>query len=112
MALDLTASWSFERPTLPRMRRLSATEKANEIPARPFNRHVRRRSSILIDMEIPSAPVTEPSSPRHIPTTLPTVIDEEPETVVSKPKQTGIGNLLKTAKQDVTVPEFDMDAFF
>ncbi|GJJ09914.1 hypothetical protein Clacol_004138 [Clathrus columnatus] len=117
LALDLTASWSFERPSPSRVRRLSA-EDLHDIPARPFNRHVRRRSSILIDMEIPSVPGTQPSSPGRQPTTLPSVIDEEEPEIVqatTKPKpdrQTGIGNLMKTAKQDVSVPEFDMNAFF
>jgi hypothetical protein len=27
-------------------------------------------------------------------------------------RKVGLGNLMKSAKQNVTVPEFDMDAFF
>ena len=30
----------------------------------------------------------------------------------SPQKKTGLGSLMKSAKQDVNVPEFDMNAFF
>jgi len=36
-------------------------------------------------------------------------IDEEGDLIARK---AGLGSLLKTARQDVEVPEFDMDSFF
>jgi len=42
------------------------------------------------------------------------VIIEEPgneqEDLIAR--KAGLGNLMKTAKQDITIPEFDMNAFF
>ena len=70
----------------------------------------RRRSSIAIDMEVPSDPSTRPASPdnQDRATSLDSMRESENETSgVGK----GLGSLLKSAKQDVKVPEFDMSAF-
>ncbi|KAF8578745.1 hypothetical protein K439DRAFT_1361373 [Ramaria rubella] len=129
LALDLTMSWSFERPAPRRTRQPSIAaepmvgEREPSLPPlfrRPFGSYARRRSSMVIDMDIPSLPPTEPASPteKHILQT--TAIEEEPSRP-SEQKNTamddsvrhaGLGSLMKTAKQDVSVPEFDMNAFF
>jgi hypothetical protein len=75
-----------------------------------------------IDMEIPSLPETraatpipeqpEPASGRVSPQLKPTHIDlAPPQAPENAARQAGLGNLMKTAKQDVTVAEFDMGAF-
>ena len=72
---------------------------------------------MIIDMVIPSLPPSHPGSPTgHRPTTS---IPEEPErmehtkgTMDDSERQAGLGHLMKSAKQDVSVPEFDMNAFF
>jgi hypothetical protein len=66
-------------------------------------------------MEIPSIPSTEPASPtgqgqKAFPDTRNPV--EQWKAYETKERQKNLGSLLKTAKQDVTVPEFDMNAFF
>jgi len=45
---------------------------------------------------------------------IPPVIMEEPGNEEGDliARKAGLGNLMKSAKQDVKVPEFDMDAFF
>jgi len=74
---------------------------------------------MVIDMDIPSIPPTEPASPvaNDFPTT--TILEEavkSPELTAAEvgetERQKGLGSLLKSAKQDVSVPEFDMGAFF
>lgn len=74
---------------------------------------MRRRSSIIIDMDILSLPPTRASSPVRVAEKPPVIIEEpgneEGDLIARK---AGLGNLMKTAKQDVTVPEFDMNAFF
>lgn len=70
----------------------------------------KRRSSILIDMDVPSLPSTRAASPKSS-----AEQDEEApmRTDASKPtSSSGLGSLMKTAKHDVSVPEFDMNAFF
>ena len=67
----------------------------------------RRRSSIAIDMEVPSDPSTRPASPDRA-TSLDSMRESENETSGAGK---GLGSLLKSAKQDVKVPEFDMSAF-
>lgn len=62
---------------------------------------------MIIDMDIPSLPPTRPASPTRVP-----VIKEEQEESDLVARKTGLGNLMKTAKQDVQVAEFDMNAFF
>jgi len=66
----------------------------------------------MIDMDILSLPPTRKPSP--VKNTKPNqylieTIQEESDFFARK---AGLGNLMKSAKQDVKVPEFDMDAFF
>jgi len=119
LALDLVRSWSFARPsTAVHSPRGSATAERGTIvvpsPSRPFALEpaLRRRSSIMIDMDILSLPPTRKPSP--VKNTKPNqhsieTIQEESDFFARK---AGLGNLMKSAKQDVKVPEFDMDAFF
>lgn len=77
---------------------------------------MRRRASILIDMSVDSEPPTRPASPvskapngvNGLPPVTETVTDENDVLA----RKAGIGNLMKSAKQNVAVPEFDMSAFF
>ena len=65
----------------------------------------------MIDMEISSDPPTRRASPER--TTPKTIVEESMnEEGDLLARKAGMGNLLKSAKQDVKVPEFDMSAFF
>ncbi|KAI0695128.1 RAVE protein 1 C terminal-domain-containing protein [Cytidiella melzeri] len=118
LALDLVRTWSFARPSTavhdsPVMRP-PRSPLATRFALEPA---MRRRSSILIDMDIPSAPPTRVGSPD-----LHQMINEGPsgegEVLQQKDngdliaRKAGMGRLMKSAKQDVRVPEFSMDAFF
>ncbi|KAF9056524.1 RAVE protein 1 C terminal-domain-containing protein [Panaeolus papilionaceus] len=120
LALDLVRSWSFARPTstiqLPPEppSPIESKQVASPTPSRAFfalHPTVKRRSSILIDMDVTTLPSTSHASPAedafkpHEVTT----IKEETDVFARK---VGIENLMKSAKQDVQVPEFDMNAFF
>ncbi|KAF9029279.1 WD repeat-containing protein [Hymenopellis radicata] len=100
LALDLVRSWTFDVPP----------PIAIESP-RPLRnpRYARRRSSMMIDMDIMSLPPTRRASP-------PPPVREEEEVIKNEgdflARKAGLGNLMKSAKQDVKVPEFDMSAFF
>ena len=133
LALDLVLHWSFTYIAPPK--RLStqalddhsakaADENLNNlspspsVPRRSLGGTLRaRRSSLLIDMEIPSLPTTRPTSPGLAPLT--TILEQPISQPVSevtadadiKAKRTGLGSLMKSAKKDVAVPEFDMNAF-
>jgi hypothetical protein len=82
------------------------------ISRRPNFPHLagRRRSSILIDMDIPSVPPTRPASP--------VTAGQSPEQESIREegdlfaRKAGLGRLMKSAKHDVKVPDFDMNAFF
>jgi ubiquitin len=71
---------------------------------------IRRRSSIMIDMDIASPAPTRGVSPDRSLVKVPTQepIKEESDLLARK---AGLGSLLKSAKQDVQVPEFSMDSF-
>jgi len=62
-------------------------------------------------MDILSLPPTRSGSPDHGASKKPgmDVIKEESDLFARK---AGLGSLMKTAKQDFKVPEFDMNAFF
>lgn len=146
LALDLVRSWSFERPSMAYLRESKQespdpmdTARASRPPPSPTStrRHTflldpslhRRRSSIMIDMDIlslssprstsptrddtsvssggSSKKATEKTSP--VVSTVPTIKEEENDIFSRK---AGLGGLMKSAKQDVQVPEFDMNAFF
>lgn len=114
LALALVKTWKFERLTLP-----SKRDAGNEVedlisplpsmrPSLNFGKHT-RRASILIDMDVPSDPSTRAASPSQEPPTEANGADQQKS---PSQKKTGLGNLMKSAKQDVNVPEFDMNAFF
>ncbi|KAJ8594840.1 hypothetical protein M405DRAFT_857819 [Rhizopogon salebrosus TDB-379] len=112
LALDLMRSWSFERPSISVIAPL-------EPPPSPYTAlrrslaldpRLRRRSSIIIDMDIASTAPTRKVSPDRSLVKVPTgePIKEESDLLARK---AGLGSLLKSAKQDVQVPEFSMDSF-
>ncbi|KAI6119823.1 RAVE protein 1 C terminal-domain-containing protein [Pisolithus croceorrhizus] len=107
LALDLVRSWSFERPTA-----VPAVDFKS--PPSPETSHgsltrdpflLRRRSSIVIDMDIESRTPSGQSTPKA----RATVREEEPDRLARK---AGLGSLIKSAKHDIQVPEFDLNAFF
>ncbi|KAF9076123.1 RAVE protein 1 C terminal-domain-containing protein [Rhodocollybia butyracea] len=121
LALDLVQSWSFERPTgAPRGLPHQNGDASFSPPGSPVTRRsgfslapsLRRKSSIMIDMDIPSLPPTRAVSPEGKPPKI-TVIPEEPVPDAGdlKARKADLGSLMKSAKQDVQVPEFDMGAF-
>lgn len=68
-----------------------------------------RAPSLVIDMEIPSAPATRPTSPQPLrlqavvkPTTSDDVTQDSEGPEV-KAQRTGLGSLMKSAKKDVKV---------
>jgi len=68
---------------------------------------------MVIDMDITSLPPTRSASPVRAPEKPPVIIEEPGnEEGDLKARKAGLGNLLKVAKNDVKVPEFDMNAFF
>ncbi|TDL28114.1 hypothetical protein BD410DRAFT_870276 [Rickenella mellea] len=130
LALDLVKSWSFDRATSilrpPEKQDTSTHETVKPQQHSPtFARrpgfalppHIRRRSSIVIDMEVPSLPPTRAPSPvlAQVPedaqAPAQTIVSEQPDAELP-PLHGGLGTLMKSAKQDVKVPEFDMGAFF
>ncbi|EJD03819.1 uncharacterized protein FOMMEDRAFT_106015 [Fomitiporia mediterranea MF3/22] len=119
LALDLVRSWSFDRPTGKSHRSLQINGEVDAIgplpsSARPsifaFPKHT-RRSSVLIDMEVPSDPSTRTTSPEPVVSNT-TGADVKTANPTSPSRKSGLGMLMKTAKQNVSVPEFDMNAFF
>ena len=73
----------------------------------------------MIDMDIPTNPPTRSASPtRRQPNGVASVAEGEQGEVLKEndgdlvARKAGMGRLLKSAKQDVQVPEFDMNAFF
>ncbi|KAG8219687.1 RAVE protein 1 C terminal-domain-containing protein [Butyriboletus roseoflavus] len=113
LALYLVRSWSFERPTTA-ARNDAAQMQAPPSPISPRRTltnspFLRRRSSILIDMDVESKILpgrqTPESGPRGV---AQETIKEESDLAARK---AGLGSLIKSAKQDVQVPEFNMDAF-
>ncbi|KAG8746797.1 regulator of (H+)-ATPase in vacuolar membrane [Ceratobasidium sp. 428] len=137
LALALTTSWSFDRPTLPTQgairRNSNVSSTSEQAPASPtFSRkadlHARRpirantrRQSLIMDMDISALPPTRTVSPvlevsprieePPKPVETPKVDTPKVEENVVVPKKTGLGSLMQTAKQEVKVPEFDMGAF-
>ncbi|KAF5374738.1 hypothetical protein D9758_000427 [Tetrapyrgos nigripes] len=119
LALDLVRSWRFERPASIidlNDSRDSGPPLSPSASRRSFfsdqpRHHLRHRSSMMIDMDISSYPTTRAASPDGTDPSRkgPEPIQEEPDLMARK---AGLGNLMKSAKQDVKVPEFDMNAFF
>lgn len=128
LALDLVRSWVFDRPSplSPLLINGDYQAKSSKDDISPpgltisrrsrfaFEPGLRRRSSIMIDMDIMSLPPTRTASPERNGPKLPPVIQEDVIKDESDffARKAGLGNLMKSAKQDVKVPEFDMNAFF
>ncbi|KIJ68609.1 hypothetical protein HYDPIDRAFT_24869 [Hydnomerulius pinastri MD-312] len=120
LALDLVRSWSFERPTaIPRTHADSASTTTRRLPPSPTSSRrsftadpfLRRQSSIMIDMDIASKTPSRKQSPER--TTQHDVVHETiKEEGDLMARKAGLGSLMKSAKHDVQVPEFDMSAFF
>lgn len=75
---------------------------------------MRRQSSVVIDIDIPTAAPTRAGSP--IPTQpMATLAGGSTEAVKLEhdlfSRKAGLGSLMKSAKEQVKVPEFDMGAF-
>ncbi|KAG2154690.1 RAVE protein 1 C terminal-domain-containing protein [Suillus clintonianus] len=113
LALDLVRSWSFERPSISVVAPIEPppTPYATLRRSLALDHNLRRRSSIMIDMDIATAPPTRKASPERSLVKVPTqeTIKEESDLLARK---AGLGSLIKSAKQDVQVPEFSMDSFF
>ena len=118
LALDLVRSWSFARPSTAVHNRSPTVEKgsiASPTPSRPLfplEPALRRRSSIMIDMDILSLPPTRKASPVKGTESNQYLIETIHEESDLFARKAGLGKLMKSAKQDVKVPEFDMNAFF
>ncbi|KAL0951404.1 hypothetical protein HGRIS_008099 [Hohenbuehelia grisea] len=124
LALDLVRSWSFDRPsTVVRDDGLSTMAEEEAQPPSPVSSRrpifalepaMRRRSSIMIDIDIPSLPPTRSASPERPAVNVPPSVPEEPAREEGDlfARKAGFGSLMKSAKQDVKIPEFDMGAFF
>ncbi|EKM61140.1 uncharacterized protein PHACADRAFT_134380 [Phanerochaete carnosa HHB-10118-sp] len=117
LALDLVRTWSFERPSTVVHDSPVIRHPPSPIIARfALEPGMRRQSSIMIDMDIPTEPPTRSASPiRGLPngagpSSDAEVLEESNGDLVAR--KAGMGRLLKSAKQDVQVPEFDMNAFF
>ncbi|KAG1784113.1 RAVE protein 1 C terminal-domain-containing protein [Suillus placidus] len=112
LALDLVRSWSFERPSIsvPVPTEPPPTSYTTLRRSLALHPKLRRRSSIMIDMDIASPTPTRKVSPDRSLVKVPTqeTIKEESDLLARK---AGLGSLLKSAKQDVQVPEFSLDSF-
>ncbi|OAX44398.1 hypothetical protein K503DRAFT_383768 [Rhizopogon vinicolor AM-OR11-026] len=112
LALDLMRSWSFERPSISVLTPSEPTPSPYTALRRSLalDPRLRRRSSIMIDMDIVSAAPTRKVSPDRLLSKVPEQepIKEESDLLARK---AGLGSLLKSAKQDIQVPEFSMDSF-
>ncbi|KAJ7706334.1 WD repeat-containing protein [Mycena rosella] len=120
LALDLVRSWTFDRPSMqpaplppPVDETLPPSPTISRRPTFALGPAMRRRSSMVIDMDIPSLPPSRSSSPVRV-VQIPPVIVEEPGNEQGDliARNLGLGNLMKSAKKNVNVPEFDMNAFF
>lgn len=75
-----------------------------------------RAPSLVIDMDIPSLPSTRPGSPpphaiAFTKLSAPAIVSPREDSEMEA-QRTGLGSLMKSAKKDVKIAEFDMDAFF
>ncbi|KAF9462089.1 WD repeat-containing protein [Collybia nuda] len=120
LALDLVRSWSFDRPSVTIRDEGPPGNRERSPPPSPtlsrrsmFDIASRRRSSILIDMQITELPPTRSTPPERSAGSISTVVEERmKEEGDLFARKISLGNLMKSAKQDVQVPEFDMNSFF
>ena len=140
LALDLVKSWSFARPAGTSMANMLLPPSPTSAPAFAFPfalaASTRRESKILIDMDMLTEPPTRRASPE-----LKTPDEPESRTGAKMSELTGLslpgkkgesgldelehlkdegdllsrkaglGSLIKNAKQNVQVPDFDMSSF-
>jgi len=113
LALDLVCSWSFERPTTIARNDAAELQKPpspisprRTLATSPF---LRRRSSIMIDMDVESKALSRRHSPELAPRGVSQEVIREESDLATR--RAGLGSLIKTAKHDVQVPDFNMDAF-
>ncbi|KAG6818061.1 hypothetical protein H0H87_009216 [Tephrocybe sp. NHM501043] len=119
MGLDLLRSWSFERPsmaTIPVAKDMTFPPPSPALSRRSlFDRAARRRSTIVIDMAVLSEPPTRAASPISPDGVSQTIQEEKQQPVQDQgdlfARKVGLGNLMRSAKQDIQVPEFDMSSF-
>ncbi|KAI0375421.1 WD repeat-containing protein [Pilatotrama ljubarskyi] len=118
LALDLVRSWSFQRPSTVMRDSRAALRPPSPVSTRfALEPALRRKSSILIDIDVTTAPPTRRASPSRSPSRAASPppqatreeLKDERDLIARK---AGLGSLMKSAKQDVKVPEFDMNAFF
>lgn len=115
LALDLVRTWSFQRPSVVIPDARPAARPPSPISTRfALEPALRRRSSIMIDMDPASGPPTRVVSPAPAAngtaaTSEEPLKEDEGDLVARK---AGLGSLMQSAKQTVNVPEFDMGAFF
>ena len=112
LALDLVRSWSFAQPVLaPKSGNVYRRALIEPSPSRLFTLGASvRRSSILIDMDLSSVPPSRRGS-FSIKEGIETHTDSVQEENDLIARRAGVGKLIKSAKQDLQVPEFDMSAF-
>ena len=114
LALDLVRSWSFAQPVLaPKTGDVNDRAMISPLPNRLFALGASvRRSSILIDMDLSSIPSSRRGSfsvKGSIETQQHAESVQEENDLIAR--RAGIGKLIKSAKQDLQVPEFNMGAF-
>ncbi|KAF5323620.1 hypothetical protein D9611_005764 [Ephemerocybe angulata] len=114
LALDLVRSWSFARPpTVVHSPPTSPLNGSNAFsptqPLFPLEPALNKRASIMIDMDVSSLPPTRADTPTSQQPSGMEKVQEESDLFARK---AGLGKLMKSAKQDVQVPEFDMNSFF
>ncbi|RXW19520.1 hypothetical protein EST38_g6323 [Candolleomyces aberdarensis] len=118
LALDLVQSWSFARPSTvihsPANSPLNGSISWNSSspgsrPIFPLEPAMARRSSIMIDIDVTSLPTSRSDTPVGQKSSGLGKIEEESDLIARK---AGLGSLMKSAKQNINVPEFDMNAFF
>ncbi|CDO73196.1 hypothetical protein BN946_scf185007.g251 [Trametes cinnabarina] len=119
LALDLVRSWSFQRPSTVTRDNRAALRPPSPVSTRfALEPALRRKSSIFIDIDVSTAPSTTRASPSPRSREASPTRGGPKEELKEKDegdliqRKAGIGSLMKTAKQDVKVPEFNMDAFF
>ncbi|CCM05189.1 uncharacterized protein FIBRA_07398 [Fibroporia radiculosa] len=123
LALDLVRTWEFQRPSRSSDTKLTTHPPSPVATRFAFEPALRRRSSILIDMDPSTAPPTRSASPiSQLANSMQPSIQESVQLSIPderpKPDQdmgarkADFGSLMKSAKQDAQVPEFDMSAFF
>lgn len=113
LALYLVRSWSFERPTTAArndtaqaQRPPSPISPRRTLTTSPF---LRRRTSILIDMDVEPKTLSRRQSAELAPHGVARETIREESDLAAR--RAGLGSLMKSAKHDVQVPDFNMDAF-